>query len=97
MKNQRKTEMLLLIFGGALLLLHGAHGTVQAIEYFTASAHHFVTASGSSFAASEAAGYRVGAAVGRVFWPLSSLCVGAGLLWLAASKRSLRADASQAV
>ena len=88
MKVQHTTEMAISIIGGLLLLLHGIHGSIDAIAYFGAPAAQAVNAAGSSFASGEAAGYAAGAAVGHVFWPLSSLCFGVALLWLAARKRS---------
>ncbi len=95
MINHRKLEMPILVSGGVLLLLHGVKSVVLAIEYFASFAPHALASSATSFGAAETAGYAAGAAVGHVFWPIFSLCVGAGLLWLAACKRSRRAGVSQ--
>ena len=96
MKVQHRTEMTISIIGGLLLLLHGIHGSIEAIAYFRAPAVHAVSVAGSSFASGEAAGYAAGAAIDHVFWPLSSLFFGGALLWLAARKRLQHGSAAQA-
>ena len=95
MMNHRKLEKPLLVFGGVLLLLQGLKSTSLAIQYFFSSGPHVLASSATSFGAAEAAGYAAGSAVGHIFWPICLLCAGAGLLWLAARKRSRRGEVSQ--